>query len=46
MQNNIATPPITLDDLAVMVNKWFKESKADLDEFKVEVRSEFKAVRA
>ncbi len=48
MQKNIATPSITLDDLAVMVNKGFMEVhedisvlRNDLEDFKVETRVEF-----
>ncbi|MEK7646547.1 MAG: hypothetical protein AAB381_02530 [Patescibacteria group bacterium] len=36
--------PITLDDLALMVNKGFKESARDLAEFRAETRLEFKKI--
>ncbi len=44
MQNISNTPSVTIDDLAVMVNKGFKEVAENLNEFKTEVRGEFKKV--
>ncbi len=44
--NNNENKEITLDDLAAMVSKGFKESQDNLNEFKIEIRNEFIQFRA